>query len=137
MHGWAANDWETGGCEGMCCRARHCGAASLEPYRLLTRHPPLFPTAQLKLIFKVNWLSCPDGGRFYWGVIPCLGGDWLLAFVRLSPFIIVVMLDTSLFYQASCRPTTQPSRAARAAPQLVSKACWRPSNDAGSSEQPR
>ncbi|GLI62082.1 hypothetical protein VaNZ11_004642 [Volvox africanus] len=53
----------------------------------------------LKLTFKVNWLECSD--KKYFKKIPCIGGDWVLAFVRLAPFIIVVLLDTSLFYQVA------------------------------------
>ncbi|GIL75226.1 hypothetical protein Vretimale_7896 [Volvox reticuliferus] len=58
----------------------------------------------LQLTFKVGWLGCPHdekGRHRYWNVVPCLGGDWVLAFVRLAPFVIVVLLDTSLFYQVS------------------------------------
>lgn len=47
-------------------------------------------------------MECSKKHPKYWGKLPCVGGDWVLAFVRLAPFIIVVLLDTSLFYQV-CR----------------------------------
>ena len=54
--------------------------------------------AQLTLVFKINWLGGRDRER-YWGVLPCISGDWVLAAARLLPFVIITLLDTSLFYQ--------------------------------------
>lgn len=53
----------------------------------------------IKLIWQRHWLSCanPDWTVGYWGA-PCPGGDWLLAVSRISPFIIIFFMDTSLFY---------------------------------------
>lgn len=59
----------------------------------------LFLSLQLQLTFNVDWLECPKDSPKYWGIFPCIGGDWVLAFVRLAPFVIIVLLDTSLFYQ--------------------------------------
>ncbi len=54
---------------------------------------------QLQLTFNIDWLECPKDSPKYWGIFPCIGGDWVLAFVRLAPFVIIILLDTSLFYQ--------------------------------------
>ncbi|KAG2500666.1 hypothetical protein HYH03_001432 [Edaphochlamys debaryana] len=57
--------------------------------------------APLTLTFNVDWLECAVDSPYYWGVIPCIGGDWVLAVVRLAPFILIILLDTSLFYQVA------------------------------------
>lgn len=31
--------------------------------------------------------------------LPCIDGDWLLLAVRIAPFFLVTLLDTSIFYQ--------------------------------------
>jgi hypothetical protein len=30
---------------------------------------------------------------------PCIGGDWLLLAGRVCPFLVIIFMDTSLFYQ--------------------------------------
>ena len=32
---------------------------------------------------------------------PCIGGDWVLQASRVAPFIVIIYMDTSLFYQLS------------------------------------
>ncbi len=53
-------------------------------------HPPLAPQVY-------RWHA-----YWPWGA-PCLGGDWVLAVVRIFPFLLIFILDTSLFYQVGRR----------------------------------
>lgn len=53
----------------------------------------------LKAVFKADWLECKQS--LYFNVIPCPGGDWVLAVLRVFPFVIITLIDTSLFYQVT------------------------------------
>lgn len=76
----------------------------------------------LKLVFKIHWLGCKDGDQWYWGVLPCVSGDWVLAAARICPFVIITLLDTSLFYQVGQRRTGSLSAASLGArPLCVSR----------------
>eukprot|EP00798_Chlamydomonas_sp_ICE-L_P008247 gene8247-1516_t len=50
-----------------------------------------------------NFLGCPGGLNDSYKIgaleLPCLGGDWILIFLRVAPFVVIVLFDTSLFYQ--------------------------------------
>lgn len=39
--------------------------------------------------------------RRYTYPFPCIGADWLLITVRVLPFIVIIFMDTALFYQLS------------------------------------
>ena len=58
-------------------------------------------------VFSRGWLSCvvntnPQANWIYgyWGA-PCPGGDWVLALARMVPFLLIFIMDTSLFYQVT------------------------------------
>lgn len=58
-------------------------------------------------VFQRGWLSCvantnPQANWIYgyWGA-PCPGGDWVLALARMVPFLLIFIMDTSLFYQVT------------------------------------
>lgn len=61
--------------------------------------PAVKPT---KLVFHRGWLACKstEWQVGYWGA-PCPGGDWILAIARIFPFILIFIMDTSLFYQVT------------------------------------
>ncbi|KAJ9526929.1 hypothetical protein QJQ45_025369 [Haematococcus lacustris] len=62
----------------------------------------------LRVVLYRHWLSC-DGGASKWYPtelgntgkypFPCLGGDWLLLAGRVAPFMVIIFMDTALFYQ--------------------------------------
>ncbi|KAF5834980.1 hypothetical protein DUNSADRAFT_8080 [Dunaliella salina] len=60
-------------------------------------------TGPLRLVQQRGWLECgPDtygGSNWYTYPFPCIGGDWLLQTVRVAPFVVIIYMDTSLFYQ--------------------------------------
>uniref|UniRef100_A0A6S8NKA7 1,3-beta-glucan synthase n=1 Tax=Dunaliella tertiolecta TaxID=3047 RepID=A0A6S8NKA7_DUNTE len=57
----------------------------------------------LRLVQLRGWLECGDntygGSSWYTYPFPCIGGDWLLQAVRVAPFVVIIYMDTSLFYQ--------------------------------------
>lgn len=51
----------------------------------------------LTVVTQRGWLECSD--KYYIYPIPCIGGDWLLLAGRVCPFLVIIFMDTSLFYQ--------------------------------------
>lgn len=53
------------------------------------------------------WLSQPSTYSYtssthanrYIYPFPCIGGDWLLLAGRVCPFLVIIFMDTALFYQ--------------------------------------
>jgi len=43
-------------------------------------------------------VSLPLERRYHYP-FPCIGGDWLLQTVRVAPFVVIIFMDTALFYQ--------------------------------------
>ncbi len=51
-----------------------------------------------------DWLGCSGPHYAVFGStlpIPCVDGDWLLALLRCSPYLLVCLVDTQIFYQIS------------------------------------
>lgn len=56
----------------------------------------------IQLILKRNWLACGTPNYTIMGTelpIPCVDGDWVLVVMRVVPFILIMLVDTQIFYQ--------------------------------------
>lgn len=51
----------------------------------------------LRVVTQRNWLECKH--KYYVYPFPCVGGDWLLLAGRVCPFLVIIFMDTALFYQ--------------------------------------
>ncbi len=58
--------------------------------------------AQTQRLLQRDWLICAHDQYTIAGKdlgVPCVDGDWVLVFARFLPFIIVMLIDTHIFYQ--------------------------------------